>query len=61
MLVIVLVIVILLLAELIRDPRADLERLAQRITVQLVRNESSRLDHWSRHAGRLPPPRFAPT
>ena len=42
------------IAELLRNPNADAEALAERVTRRLKRNEESRIAHW-RSAGALPP------
>lgn len=42
------------IAELLRNPEADAEALAERVTRRLKRNEQSRIAHW-RTAGFLPP------
>jgi hypothetical protein len=44
--------------EFVRDPHADPQRLADKITRQLKRNEATRISHWHVNARRLPPPRF---
>jgi ribosomal protein S3 len=44
--------------EFVRDPEADPQRVAEKITQQLKRNEASRISHWHVNADRLPPPRF---
>lgn len=44
--------------EFVRDPKADAQHVAKKITRQLQRNEQSRIAHWKVNAGRLPPPRF---
>ena len=42
------------IAELLNDPEADAEALAERLTRRLKRNEQARIAHW-RSAGLLPP------
>ncbi len=44
------------LRALLRNPEADLAKLAIRLTYQLQRNEEARVGHW-RAFGRLPPRR----